>query len=153
MLSRISLPALTLTCLLATSPGTAKAQGSSLEAGGQELGSSAAGQAVTERHDSAPVHVAAALRPSSDDAALLVAPPAADLSARMGSTSVQKDALMDVEDMPLPASEDKHSGAGLGFMIGGAAALVGGLLIGGTAGDVIAIGGVALGVYGVILYF
>jgi hypothetical protein len=38
-------------------------------------------------------------------------------------------------------------------MIGGAAALIGGLLIGGTAGTVVAVGGVGLGVYGAIIYF
>ena len=38
-------------------------------------------------------------------------------------------------------------------MIGGAAAFVGGLIIGGTAGTLIAAGGVGLGVYGAIIYF
>lgn len=52
-----------------------------------------------------------------------------------------------------PAAAAKGSGSGLGFMIAGAAALVGGLLIGGTGGNLIAAGGVALGVYGIIVYF
>jgi hypothetical protein len=38
-------------------------------------------------------------------------------------------------------------------MIGGAAAFVGGLIIGGTGGTIIAVGGVGLGVYGAIIYF
>jgi hypothetical protein len=65
-------------------------------------------------------------------------------------------------DEPIPGDETtaaplaaaaKGSGTGLGFMIAGAAALVGGLLIGGTGGNLIAAGGVALGVYGIIVYF
>jgi len=52
-----------------------------------------------------------------------------------------------------PAAAGKGSGTGLGFMIAGGAALVGGLLIGGTGGNLIAAGGVALGVYGIIVYF
>jgi hypothetical protein len=37
-------------------------------------------------------------------------------------------------------------------MIVGGAAFVGGLLIGGTGGTVLAVGGVAVGAYGVYLY-
>jgi len=57
------------------------------------------------------------------------------------------------ESATASAAASKGSGTGLGFMIGGAAALVGGLLIGGTGGNLIAAGGVALGVYGAIVYF
>lgn len=39
------------------------------------------------------------------------------------------------------------------FMIAGAAALVGGLLVGDDIGTILAAGGVVLGVYGIILYF
>jgi hypothetical protein len=42
---------------------------------------------------------------------------------------------------------------GLRFMIGGAVAFVGGLIIGGTDGTFIAAAGVGLGVYGNIIYF
>ena len=38
-------------------------------------------------------------------------------------------------------------------MIAGAAALVGGLIVGKDIGTILAAGGVMLGVYGVILYF
>ena len=46
-----------------------------------------------------------------------------------------------------------NRGRGKGFMIAGAAALIGGLIIGGDAGTVVAVGGVALGVYGILLYY
>jgi len=94
----------------------------------------------------------ATLRRSSDYAALL-APPAVDLPTRMDHGSdVQALGHVD-EDAAVPPAEGKGSGAGLGFMIGGAAAFVGGLIIGGTGGTLIAAGGVGLGVYGAIIYF
>ena len=39
------------------------------------------------------------------------------------------------------------------YMIVGGAALVGGLLIGKTLGDIIAVAGLGLGIYGIVLYF
>lgn len=58
-------------------------------------------------------------------------------------------------DQPLSTTAAVQSGSksGLGFMIAGGAALVAGLLIGGTAGNVIAVGGAVLGVWGIIVYF
>jgi len=93
------------------------------------------------------------LRRSSEHAALL-APPAVDLPGSVGR-GLDLKALGQVdEDAPaVPAAEGKGSGTGLGFMIGGAAAFVGGLIIGGTGGTLIAAGGVGLGVYGAIIYF
>lgn len=45
------------------------------------------------------------------------------------------------------------SNRGKAYMIAGGAAFVGGLIIGDTAGTLIAVGGLGLGVYGAILYF
>ena len=86
--------------------------------------------------------VVAALRISSEYAALL-APPAVSLPT---SEEPRPD---DEHPSPAPAAASE----GLGFMIGGAAAFVGGLIIGGTGGNLIAAGGVALAVYGAIIYF
>ncbi len=57
----------------------------------------------------------------------------------------------EVDAVAMPQSGG--GGKGMAFMIAGGAALVGGLIIGGNTGTVIAAAGVALGVYGVILYF
>ena len=43
--------------------------------------------------------------------------------------------------------------SGRTYMIAGAAALVGGLLIGGDVGTLLAAGGVVLGVYGILIYY
>ena len=59
-------------------------------------------------------------------------------------------------DAPHPvvvASPQVSGRSGRTYMIAGAAALVGGLLVGGDVGRVIAAGGVLLGVYGIILYY
>jgi hypothetical protein len=123
---------------LVLSPLTAVAQ-ESLDA--TELEQASAGQAATNL-------------PTETDtpsAALLVAPPAANLPTGGDLFEAQRP-----DDDYTPAAlvaPAKGSGTGLGFMIGGAAALVGGLLIGGTGGSIIAAGGVALGVYGAIVYF
>ncbi len=89
--------------------------------------------------------IAASLRQSSKYAALVATP----------VVSVPGEDVQPVpEDAPVvPAAPSEGSGAGLGFMIGGAAAFVGGLIIGGTGGTLIAAGGVGLGVYGAIIYF
>jgi hypothetical protein len=52
----------------------------------------------------------------------------------------------------LPVVQE-HDKKGVPFMIAGGAALVAGLIIGGTTGNIVAAGGVALGVYGIIVYF
>ena len=69
------------------------------------------------------------------------------------ATPVVESLQSEDDDAPASPAAGKGSGTGLGFMIAGAAALVGGLLIGGTGGNLIAAGGVALGVYGIIVYF
>ncbi|HSM04662.1 MAG TPA: hypothetical protein VK858_08560 [Longimicrobiales bacterium] len=56
-------------------------------------------------------------------------------------------------DAAAPVPQSSGRGRGMAFMVGGGAAFIGGLIIGGTTGTIIAAGGVALGVYGVILYF
>ncbi|MEJ2541618.1 MAG: hypothetical protein P8188_16920 [Gemmatimonadota bacterium] len=56
-------------------------------------------------------------------------------------------------DLEAMIAQSTGSRRGRTFMIAGGAAFVGGLLIGGTAGNLVAAGGVALGVYGIILYF
>jgi hypothetical protein len=56
-------------------------------------------------------------------------------------------------DSPLALPQESGGRRGKAFMIAGAAALIGGLIVGGDLGTVIAAGGVVLGAYGVILYF
>lgn len=85
------------------------------------------------------VSAAEALRPTAASAELL------------GATPMTEPAP--AEDAPTTVPVAAGSGTGLGFMIAGGAALVAGLLIGGTSGDIIAIGGAVLGVYGIIVYF
>jgi len=153
MLSRMGLSVLMLALLSAMNPVRTLAQGSSTD--GVVPGSSPAGQLASDRSaDSNPGLAVASLRPSSEYGALFVAPPVASLPGRSEGSSVL-NALQreDESTFPPPPAEGKGSATGLGFMIGGAAALVGGLLIGGTAGDVIAIAGVGLGVWGIIIYF
>lgn len=47
----------------------------------------------------------------------------------------------------------QRGGRGTGYMIAGAALLVAGLLIEGDAGTLVAVGGAAIGAYGLYLYF
>ncbi len=55
---------------------------------------------------------------------------------------------------PAPVVAPQVTGrSGRTYMIAGAAALVGGLLIGDDLGNLIAAGGVVLAVYGIILYY
>jgi hypothetical protein len=91
--------------------------------------------------DEAPVPAAEALQPTAASTDLLTVP--------------LKAAPVLGADQPLATTPVVQSGSksGLGFMIAGGAALVAGLLIGGTTGDVIAIGGAVLGVWGIIVYF
>lgn len=60
---------------------------------------------------------------------------------------------LDEEDSPLALPQESGGRRGKAFMLGGVAALVGGLIVGGDLGTVLAAGGVVLGVYGVVLYF
>ena len=142
MLAKFSLRFMALTFALAMTPLAAAAQESSLDV--QEPDSQPASQLAAEQPVSDSGSVTAVLLASTYHAALL-APPAVDLPT---AESLRAD-----EENPPLAPASKGSGTGLGFMIGGAAAFVGGLLIGGTAGTIIAAGGVGLGVYGAIIYF
>ena len=144
MFLKMSMTFLASLFVLATTPMAATAQGSSRDAPWPE--SPPVSQSAEDVQASESESVVAVLRLSSESAALL-APPASDLPTpdELGSEGEESPAA--------PAAPSKGSGTGLGFMIGGAAALVGGLLIGGTGGNLIAAGGVALGVYGAIVYF
>lgn len=143
MLAKFSLRFFALTLALGMTPVVAAAQETSLEA--QEPDPQAATALATEeQHRSDSESVIAVLASSTHNAALL-APPSVDLPTAA-------DLRADGESPPL-APAGKGSGAGLGFMIGGGIAFVGGLLIGGTPGTLVAAGGVALGVYGAIIYF
>jgi len=83
----------------------------------------------------------------------LDSPMISNLRQAADATPVVESLQAEDDDAPASPAAGKGSGTGLGFMIAGAAALVGGLLIGGTGGNLIAAGGVALGVYGIIVYF
>lgn len=82
---------------------------------------------------------AQALRPTEANTVLLRAP----------VTAAPEEDGMPAATVPVAAG----GATGLGFMIAGGAALIAGLIIGGTAGDIIAVGGAVLGVYGIIVYF
>ena len=143
MLAKFSLRFLALTLAFAMTPLAAAAQEAS--PGVQEPAPRPASQLVAEEQPVSDSGSVIAVLASSTYHAALLAPPAVDLPTA-------DDVREDAENTPLAPAE-KGSGTGLGFMIGGAAAFVGGLLIGGTAGTIIAAGGVGLGVYGAIIYF
>ncbi|MBK5097468.1 MAG: hypothetical protein JJE01_06775 [Gemmatimonadetes bacterium] len=134
MIERIRLLGLTIALVFALSPVTAAAQ-ESLNSAEQDLPS--------------------ASQPSpSLSYAALESPQITNLRSAADGGSVAQAIQSDDKDTPAsPVAAAKGSGSGLGFMIAGGAALVGGLLIGGTGGNLIAAGGVALGVYGIIVYF
>ena len=142
------LPFLALAFVLVLSPVAAVAQ-ESLDDAEQEHASAV--QSATNQADANAESVLDALRPSPAYAALLVAPPAANLPTAENALAAPQ--TYDEEMPTSPVAPAKGSGTGLGFMIGGAAALVGGLLIGGTGGNIVAVAGVGLGVYGAIIYF
>lgn len=153
MIEKVRVLVLSLALVLAFGPVTAAAQESlGLDAGMLETPPTV--QLAANLPTGADAgSVLEALRPFPGNAALLLAPPAANLPTGVDAGSVT-EALRPDDDAPTtPVMQSKGSGKGLGFMIGGAAALVGGLLIGGTGGNLIAAGGVALGVYGAIVYF
>ncbi len=56
------------------------------------------------------------------------------------------------DDVVSPVAQARNT-EGLAFMIAGGAAFVAGLIIGDDVGTIIAVGGVGLGVYGIIIYF
>ena len=145
MVSKASLLAPAVALLLAVTPHVVWAQ--SQTHGGQSELAPAIQPATDIEAPTEAGSVVAALRVSTHYNALL-APPDTGIPTA-------EELQQDEETMPSApaAAASKGSGTGLGFMIGGAAALVGGLLIGGTGGNLIAAGGVALGVYGAIIYF
>lgn len=144
MVARAALTFLAFTLLLASSPVAALAQARSAT---EPLEPPPASQEVTDNSTTSnPGPAQEALRVSSHYNALL-APLA------MSPLPGEGLSLLGETAPPTPFPQSQGSGTGLGFMIGGAAAFVGGLLIGGTGGSLIAAGGVALGVWGVIIYF
>lgn len=148
MIEKIRLAVVSFTLLLVLNPLDAAAQQASMDS--EELETARFAQPATD----VPTAVVAesnveVLRPFPAEAALLLAPTAASLPSAPAPESVR----MEDEAAPTAPVAAQGSGTGMGFMIGGAAALVGGLLIGGTGGSLIAAGGVALGVYGAIIYF
>lgn len=151
MIEKMHLRVLTFALMLALSPAAAVAQESLSDV--EKAGPTPASQTADPPTDAEAESVAEALRPFPGDAALLLAPSAAALTTAPHAESVVGVRPLDAEEPISPVMQSKGSGTGLGFMIGGAAALVGGLLIGGTGGNIIAAGGVALGVYGAIVYF
>ncbi len=153
MIKKMRLPVLTLTWVLALSPVAAVAQEPLSDA--EKLEPPPASQPATNLLTGAEAGSnVEALQPSSAYVALLLAPPAANLPTSPDAKSVLEALRPEDEDAPTTlVMQSKGSGKGLGFMIGGGAALVGGLLIGGTGGNLIAAGGVGLAVYGIIIYF
>ena len=150
MIARIRLLGLTFALVFALSPVTAAAQ-ESLDAAEQDFPS--ASQPATDLPTDADVGSTEEQSPSLSYAAL-ESPQITHLRSAADGGSVAEALRSDDKDAPAsPAAAGKGSGSGLGFMIAGGAALVGGLLIGGTGGNLIAAGGVALGVYGIIVYF
>ena len=143
MLAKFSLRFLVPTLVFAMTPVAAAAQETS--PGVQESDPQAATALTAEEQPVSDSESIVAVLASSTHHAALLAPPAVVLPTAA-------DLRADGESPPL-APAGKGSGTGLGFMIGGGVAFVGGLLIGGTAGTIIAAGGVGLGVYGAIIYF
>ncbi len=73
--------------------------------------------------------------------------------AAAAETSPSPVAAVHVVEAHTVAQPQLRSRRGRTYMIAGAAALVAGLLIDGDVGTLIAAGGVALGVYGILLYY
>jgi hypothetical protein len=144
MISKAQCTGTTLALALAVSsihPASLVAQESDLALDEPGVGETAPSPGLDTANDEDAVPTAEALQPTAANTDLLTVPLTAAPS--LGA------------DQPLATATAVQSGGGtgLGFMIAGGAALVGGLLIGGTAGNLIAAGGVALGVYGIIVYF
>ena len=84
---------------------------------------------------------ALSLQPSVETSVLLAGVPMTDADL-FGESAAPSTLLM----------QEKNK-AGIPFMIAGGAAFVAGLIIGGDVGTVVAVAGVGIGVYGIILYF
>ena len=149
MIERIRLLGLSFALVFVLSPVHAAAQ-ESLNAAEQDYPTASA----SPSDPSTDADVGSAETPRSLSSVSLESPSITRLQSASERGSIAQRLQLDEENTPAsPAAAGKGSGTGLGFMIAGAAALVGGLLIGGTGGNLIAAGGVALGVYGIIVYF
>ncbi len=149
MIERIRLLGLTFALVFALSPVNAAAQ-ESLNAAEQDYPTAIA----SPTDPSTGADVGSAETTQSLSSVSLESPSITRLQSASEQGSIAETLQLGEENTPAsPAAAGKGSGTGLGFMIAGAAALVGGLLIGGTGGNLIAAGGVALGVYGIIVYF
>ena len=81
------------------------------------------------------------------DAQAPAAPSGPSMDAAALSPRVSSDAALDANAMRRPSR-----GSGVGLMIFGGAALITGLIIGNSAGTVIAVGGAIVGLYGLYVY-
>lgn len=104
--------------------------------------------AVFAQAESAP-----ALAPSSVPA-VGATTPAPDPTVRADVAGIQRpDAAADAHTVnTVAASTGLHQGQGVALMVVGGAAMVGGLIVGGGAGDAIAVGGLAVGLIGLYQY-
>ncbi|MCL7927704.1 MAG: hypothetical protein M8841_07950 [marine benthic group bacterium] len=148
MIERLHILGLTVILAVAFSPAIAVAQ-ESLNAAEQEL--PPASQAANDLPTTG--EVGSADTSKTLEYVSLDSPMISNLRQAADAAPVVESLQSEDDDAPASPAAGKGSGTGLGFMIAGAAALVGGLLIGGTGGNLIAAGGVALGVYGIIVYF
>ena len=148
MIERLHILGLTVILAVAFSPAIAVAQ-ESLNAAEQEL--PLASQAANDLPTTG--EVGSADTSKTLEYVSLDSPMISNLRQAADAAPVVESLQSEDDDAPASPAAGKGAGTGLGFMIAGAAALVGGLLIGGTGGNLIAAGGVALGVYGIIVYF
>lgn len=89
---------------------------------------------------------------ASDDSAGPVASPYGTAFASAASVPTPAS-LTAAEATTALAPPQLRNRSGRTYMIAGAAALIGGLLIEGDVGTLIAAGGVVMGVYGILLYY
>jgi hypothetical protein len=71
--------------------------------------------------------------------------------ADVAGIQVRHDAA-DAHTVNTVAASGLHEGQGMALMVVGGAAMIGGLLIGGSGGDAVAIGGLAVGLIGLYQY-
>ena len=134
-MNAMRLTAVALLVLVATSASDVRAQG--VNDAAASVDNQAALAVGTAEHETP----AASLQPSEESSRLAAAIPLTE--ADLYSESATPSAVL---------AQEKNK-AGLPFMIAGGAAFVAGLIIGGDAGTVVAVAGVGIGVYGIILYF
>jgi len=136
-MNAMRLTAVALLLLVATSTSDVRAQNVDDADAAASVDTQAALAAGTAEHET----LAASLQPSEESSRLAAGMPLAE--ADLYGESAAPAAVL---------AQDKNK-AGLPFMIAGGAAFVAGLIIGGDAGTVVAVAGVGIGVYGIILYF